>query len=765
MFSSKKLIPRYVIQSAFPYVLLALVLLTAVLFTQQSGRFAELAIYTDLPISLAGEIAAALLPSVMVLTLPVAVLAGIVIGFARMGSDSEIIAMRSAGVGTWTLLWPALLIGLVATMGTTFLHLKEAPQAARDLRRVALEGALRKLDSPVEPRTFNTDIPGYVIYVRDGDKMQGSWGRVFIYAQQPDGSTRIVTARSGRIDSSNEKSELVLSDAVAMKIPHEGVERNYVVERLDQLRINIDTGRAELLARLTKKDLQTEEMDWNDLTQLSHSKSPVERREAQRTIQRRLALAVAPLVFALFGALLGMRVRRGGRGAGILLSLAVVIAYYLVSLLGESLATNNTVSAITGEWMATTVMLLLSLILLRSDNILPRLKSAKKLLKTKSADYEQQKTMTPEHTLGAGRSGFPSLLDTSLFRTLSLSFLIGFVSLVSIFIIFTLFELWRFIGSNHVPAMVVAKYLLYLLPLVAVELFPATMLITVLITYALLARRNEAIAWWASGQSVYRLMMPGLLFAVAACAATWLVQEHLMPAANVKQEALRARIRGGEARAITGAGRQWLASVENRRLYSYEFDEQAGVLIEPAIYELDDDAVHLSRVITGKRGVWNGNNQLLIKDAETVNLRGMLVERKLEGEVALARTESPQVFKPTVDKPSQLSVLALSSYLKAAKQRGVDVSALALALQRKYVNPFSVLVMAFIGIPLALAFGRRGAIVALCVAVGVSVAYWGIGGGFQQLGNHGLLPPEVAAWAPPVIFAAAGTYFLSRVKT
>src|SRR4029079_3708377 len=107
----------------------------------------------------------------------------------------------------------------------------------------------------------------------------------------------------------------------------------------------------------------------------------------------------------------------------------------------------------------------------------------------------------------------------------------------------------------------------------------------------------------------------------------------------------------------------------------------------------------------------------------------------------------------------------LSSYLKAAKQRGVDVSALALALQRKYVNPFSVLVMAFIGMPLALAFGRRGAIVALCVAVGVSVAYWGIGGGFQQLGNHGLLPPEVAAWAPPVIFAAAGTYFLSRVRT
>jgi LPS export ABC transporter permease LptF/LPS export ABC transporter permease LptG len=764
MLTGNKLIPRYVINSALPYVLLALILLTAVLFTQQTGRFAEIAIYTDLPFSLAGEIAAALLPSVLVLTLPVAVLAGVVIGYARMGSDSEIIAIRAAGVGTWNLLWPALVLGLIATGAATFLHLKEAPEAARDLRRVMLQGALRKLDSPVEPRTFNTELPGYVIYVRDGDKTQGTWGRVFIYAHQDDGATRVVTARSGRIDSSNERSELVLSDAVAMKMPAENGQREYSVERLEQLRISINTGRAALLENLSQKELQSDELNWEELKEKSRSGTPSQRGDAQRTLHRRLALSVSPLVFALLGALLAIRIRRGGRGAGVLMSIAVVVVYYLISLFGESLARNNTVSAFTGEWMATAFMLLLSLILLRFDR-LPRITFARGVIRKKDATASVYQIKSQSHTLGAGRSGFPSLLDTSLLRTLTASFVLGFTSLVSIFIIFTLFELWRFIGSNHVPASVVGKYLLYLLPLVSVELFPATMLITVLITYALLARRSEAIAWWASGQSVYRLMMPGLLFAVAAGAGTWLLQEHVMPQANVRQESLRARIRGGQPRAITGSGRQWLASVENKRLYSYEFDEQAGVLHEPTIYELDDDAVHLRRVTIGSSGYWNTAGQLVVKDAETVSLNNMLVERRKEAETVLAGIDSPQVFRPTVDKPSQLSVMALHSYLKAAKQRGVDVSALALALQRKYVSPFSVIVMAFIGMPLALAFGRRGAIVALCVAVGVSVAYWGIGGGFQQLGNHGLLPPEVAAWAPPVIFAAAGTYFLSRVRT
>ncbi len=767
MLGINKLVPRYVFQSALPYAALALALLTAIMFAQQAGRFAEIALYTDLPLSLAFQIAIALLPGVLVLTIPVAVLAGIVIGFARMGSDSEIVALRTAGVGTWTLLWPALLIGAIATIATTFLHMSEVPNSARELRRVALQGALRKLESPVDPGTFNTEIPGYVIYVKDGDKAQGSWARVFIYAQQADRSTRVVTARSGRIDSSGEKSELVLSDAVALRIPAaDDPDRSYVAERLEQLRIAIDTGRASLLDRMSREEIKADEMNWTELRQQAASGTAEERNEAERTLHRRLALSVAPLVFALFGGLAGMRIRRGGRGVGVLLSLAVVVVYYLISLLGESIVRTNTVPAIVGQWLATVVVVAVSLLQLYVGGS-ARWSIVGKLFRNKaeSSIAAKPSTQQQQHTLGAGRSGFPSLLDTSLFRTLAVSFAVGFVALVAIFIIFTLFELWRFVGANNIPISIVAKYLMFLTPLVAVELFPATMLITVLITYALLARRSEAVAWWASGQSVYRLMIPGLLFAIAAGASAWLLQEHVMPTANLRQEALRARIRGGQPRAITGTGRQWLASPEKGRFYSYEFDEQREVLADPAIYELDQEGVHLQRVTTGTRGRWANASELIVEEAETVELTGMIVQHQRLGETKLTGVDGPQVFRPTVDKPSQLSVVALTNYLKAAKQRGVDVSALSVALQRKYVNPFSVIVMAFIGMPLALAFGRRGAIVALCVAVGVSIVYWGIGGGFQQLGNHGMLPPEVAAWSPPVIFAAAGTYFLSRART
>src|ERR1044071_4548108 len=163
-----------------PYILLSLLMLTAILLAQQGSRLAEVLVYTDLPISLVGGIGAALLPGVLVFSIPLATLAGIIIGFSRMGSDSEIVAMRAAGVGSWTMIWPALVVGLVFSLGTSYLHLQEAPRAARDLERIALQGALAKLDSPVEPRTFSA-LPRFVIYVRDGDKQQGTWGRVFIF--------------------------------------------------------------------------------------------------------------------------------------------------------------------------------------------------------------------------------------------------------------------------------------------------------------------------------------------------------------------------------------------------------------------------------------------------------------------------------------------------------------------------------------------------------------------------------------------------------
>ncbi len=222
----RRLIERYIFAAILPYALLSLVLLTSILFLQQAGRYTELIFRTAVPPGLVYNLSLALLPAVLIFTLPLSILAGTIIGFGRMGSDSEVVAMRAAGSGTWKMMWPALFLGLIASAGATYLNVKEAPNAQQLLLKVGIQAALYKLDSPVEPRSFNTDLPGSVIYVRDGDRAQGKWGRVFIFSQERDKSTRLVTAQSGRLDSSADKSELVLENAMMTTLPADATAQN-----------------------------------------------------------------------------------------------------------------------------------------------------------------------------------------------------------------------------------------------------------------------------------------------------------------------------------------------------------------------------------------------------------------------------------------------------------------------------------------------------------------------------------------------------------
>ena len=96
-----RLIERYIVAAVLPYVLLALLLQGAILFTQETSRFAEWLVEARVPLQLVTEFALALVPRLFSYTLPIAMMIGTIIGFSRMGSDSELVAMRAAGVGTW----------------------------------------------------------------------------------------------------------------------------------------------------------------------------------------------------------------------------------------------------------------------------------------------------------------------------------------------------------------------------------------------------------------------------------------------------------------------------------------------------------------------------------------------------------------------------------------------------------------------------------------------------------------------------------------
>ena len=81
------LIPKYIIGATIPYVLLSLLMLSAVLFAQQVSRLAEVLLYTDLPFNVVAGIAVTMMPGVLSFTIPLATLAGILIGATGKAVD------------------------------------------------------------------------------------------------------------------------------------------------------------------------------------------------------------------------------------------------------------------------------------------------------------------------------------------------------------------------------------------------------------------------------------------------------------------------------------------------------------------------------------------------------------------------------------------------------------------------------------------------------------------------------------------------------
>lgn len=795
---SSTLIDRYLCAAVVPYIALALFLLSAVLYAQQSNRFAELLLVARLPSALTFEIAFDLIPTVLTFAVPTALLTGILIGYSRMGGDSEIVAMRAAGAGTWNMARAPLLIGITACAAMLYTGMAVAPRAAASLRRVGLRVALYKLDSPVEPKTFNTEIAGKVIYVREGDQDKGEWGKVFIYSQEKNGDVTYLTARAGRIDSVAEQSELVLSDAARTTLPKiDGSgDQSFITERLAQVRLRLPSGRTALLDQLRQDHRELDEMSGGELWQRAWQKAEGrEQKEAAIMFNRRAALACAPMVFALLGAGIGLRLRRGGRGLGIIISLVVLFSYYLVSLGCEQLARAGALPIWPALWLANALTLCLGLSLLKqkggrggashlSRAVGRRLRgglgfkssgtdkrAAENQSKSSDAIYPNANTRRTRISPRV-RYNFLSLLDRSLLQALTFYFALAMTALIALFMVFTAFELWKYIAATGAGAMLVGRYLFYLLPLTIVSITPTSLLIAALATYALLARRSEALAWWSSGQSAYRLALPGVIFAMVIGVALWQVQERVMPRANQKQDALRAAIRNGITRTETPLGRQWLASADGRRIYNFEYDDRTNSLIAPVVYDFDDESVHLRRVVMGADGHWvqsqsdGKKGALALGGVVTFDLAARnitTIERAPE--LRIEDAESAIVFKPSLNKPSQLSARALSEYMQALKARGALTPDLVVALARKKSEPCGPLVMALVGIPFALAFGRRSAVAALAMAILIGVCYWGISGAFQQLGVYALLPPQLAAWSPTIIFAALGIYLLSRMRT
>src|ERR1039457_4413444 len=96
-----RIFTRYILREVTSYALLGGVLFTFVLFMRDLDKILDLLVRDSASLTDALRIFGDMLPNTLTVTIPTAVLAGILLGLSRLAADSEVTAMRACGIGAF----------------------------------------------------------------------------------------------------------------------------------------------------------------------------------------------------------------------------------------------------------------------------------------------------------------------------------------------------------------------------------------------------------------------------------------------------------------------------------------------------------------------------------------------------------------------------------------------------------------------------------------------------------------------------------------
>ena len=131
-----KILDRYVVREVLPPFFLGLVVLTFLLQMPPMLDYGEQFIEKGVPWPTVVHLLATLIPQALALTIPMALLLGILVALGRMSADREFVAMQACGISIFRLVRPMLWLSIPATMATLYVMIVLIPDQNQAFREI-----------------------------------------------------------------------------------------------------------------------------------------------------------------------------------------------------------------------------------------------------------------------------------------------------------------------------------------------------------------------------------------------------------------------------------------------------------------------------------------------------------------------------------------------------------------------------------------------------------------------------------------------------
>ena len=754
------------------YLIREILLPTGVAFLSYTGfmlvrglvLFSDLVLQSTEPLRETATLLALSLPHIVVLTIPISFLLGLLIGIGRLSADSELTALRASGIDLLRLYRPIVGLSIAFTGLTLLIMMAVVPRTNQILYDKKLQISTLVIAQKIQPGVFSSDVRGYRIYAERASADHRTLESVIVSDRSdPAGSERLTLARRGYLELEEEEGRLWLrlEDATTQRVKDWGESDDLATYR-EQRTLLDDTNPKERLLRLSI-DKQLREQNLGELlARARRVRTPVEGRLTWVEIHKKFALPAACLVFGLIGLPLGIVTRRGGRAAGFAVSVAIVLAYYVLLAAGEGKAIDGTVSPAVAMWLPNLLLLILGLWSLsraRRDRPLLTLPSFAK----RTAPDESKEPGRGRRFPGRPFSSATFLLDRYVARRFLSTFALVLLSIVTLYLVIEFMEISDDIAKTHPSAGLLVRWAEALVAPILYDVTPYAFLVGALVATAGMVRSSETTAILSHGISLFRAVAS--LFALAVGGVLFVFSDRVVPTAAAESEKLRAEILGHAMDARTTAGQAWFRG-EGGRFFSVEATDGlqlAGltvIRIDPATFRLVERTDAKAAVLVPGKGFliekgwvrhYGPGAEALAGHAE----RAHFVEAP----------EASRILQAGRADPRLMTTAELWRYIRARRTAGADVSALSTSLYQKSASSISALILTLVGLPFAFRYGKRGAVAGVGVAILIALTYLFTSSILTKLGVTGALPPVLAAWSANVLFGLGAAWGLLGVRT
>jgi lipopolysaccharide export system permease protein len=345
----KKTATLYILKEILPIFFIGLMTFTIILLMDKILKLIELVVNRGGSLSNILMLFLFISPSFLIITIPVSVLLGTLLTFGRLSSDSEITAFKASGVSLYQLFFPISVFAFATFLLSSFLVFYGLPWGNRGFKATLYRLVQSKADIEIKERVFNDAFSGLVVYVDrvplQGNHMEG----ILIYDQREKGKSNTILAKEGFIVNNPESQEIIL------RLMNGDIHR-FEPEAHTFQKITFDTYDLKLELAKTFAAIERKLKDWEmSIDDIRKKMEEIKRTGGDTTpyeieLHKRYAIPFTCIVFALIGVPLGIQPHRSGRSYGFILSIFILIAYYVSLTASEILAARKIIPAFSAGW-------------------------------------------------------------------------------------------------------------------------------------------------------------------------------------------------------------------------------------------------------------------------------------------------------------------------------------------------------------------------------------------------------------------------------